>query len=266
MNLINSEIKFFLEDVFFGEADSNTGFPTNTSGGGGAAPGVPTSGVAGSMASFALVDCFLYVIDNQFEVDIFDVENGTEPNMVNTFWVEWGIETLFPHGDRLFIGAEAGMFIYDITNAANPSYLSEFRHARACDPVYVKGDHAFVTLRDGNFCQGFENQMDVVDISNITNPFLVKSYPMDNPHGLTIRNDELYLCDGASGLKVYDITDVESIDRNNLDHVSDFDAYDAIAIPGKEVVMVIGKDGFYQFDISDPEKLEQISLISVDRP
>lgn len=224
----------------------------------------PPVGIAGSMASFALVDCFLYVIDNA-QVDVFNVENNTQPQLANTFTVEWGIETLFPYQDKLFIGAEAGMFIFDNTNPAAPVYLSEFRHARACDPVYVKDDYAYVTLRGGTFCQGFENQLDVVDISNLEDPFLVETYPMDNPHGLSIKNDELYLCDGASGLKVYNIENVNAISENQLDHVSNFDAYDAINIPNKDVVMVIGKDGFYQFDNSDPNELIQISLIPVTR-
>ncbi len=123
-----------------------------------------------------------------------------------------------------------------------------------------------MTLRDGTFCEGFNNQLDVIDITDLTNPFLVKTYPMDNPHGLSIRNNTLYLCEGEHGLKVFDIENVERIANNKLDHVKDFDAYDVIAIPNKEVVMVIGKDGFYQFDTSDDSKLEEISVINVTRP
>lgn len=259
---------FFEDDLFF-TTDSNLQNAPNASSSGGGAGGNGGSpapaGVAGSMASFAVVGCYLYAID-EAQVDVFDINNTTNPFLANTFTVEWGIETLFPHGDNLFIGSEAGMFIYDNSNPLNPTYLSEFRHSRACDPVFVKGDHAYVTLRGGTWCEGFNNQLDVINIADLSNPFLVETYPMDNPHGLTIRNNELYLCEGESGLKVFDIEDVEAISSNRLDHVKNFDAYDAIAIPNKEVVMVVGKDGFYQFDISDPKNLEQISLISVVRP
>jgi len=37
-------------------------------------------------------------------------------------------------------------------------------------------------LRSGTECQGFANQLDVVDISDLSNPSLLKTYPMDNPH------------------------------------------------------------------------------------
>lgn len=221
-----------------------------------------TTGIAGSMASFALYDCYLYVIDGA-QVDVLDVKNNTKPVFANTFSVANDIETLFPYKDKLFIGSSSGMYIYDNSNPLEPKQLSRFQHARACDPVVVKDNYAYVTLRDGTWCEGFENQLDVVDVTDLLNPELVASYEMDNPHGLSVKNDELYLCDGASGLKVFDITDVEAISENQLAHIMDFDTYDAIALPNKDVLFVIGADGFYQYDISKPAELQQLSLIAV---
>lgn len=248
---------FPMEDFIF-EADA--GIPT------GPQNNTPQSGgVAGSMASFALYDCYLYVID-QNKIDILDLRNREiGPDFLNTFYVSGGIETLFPYKDKLFIGSASGMFIYDNANPIEPVRLGSFTHARACDPVVVKDNYAFVTLRDGTFCEGFENQLDVVDITDLLNPKLVKTYPMDNPHGLAVQDNELYLCDGASGLKVFDITDVNTIDENQIEHVKDIDTYDAIALPGKDVLLVIGADGFYQYDISDPENLKELSLIAVEK-
>jgi len=214
------------------------------------------------MASFALYDCYLYVIDGA-QVDVIDVKENTNPVFANTFRVSWDIETLFPYKDKLFIGSAAGMFIYDNSNPLEPVQLSRFVHARACDPVVVKDNYAYVTLRDGTWCQGFENQLDVVDVTDLQNPELVATYPMDNPHGLSVKNNELYLCDGASGLKVFDIKDVEAISDNQLDHIMDLDTYDAIALPNKDVLLVIGADGFYQYDISNPADLKQLSLIAI---
>jgi len=221
-----------------------------------------TTGIAGSMASFALYDCYLYVIDGA-RVDVIDVKDNINPVFANTFSVSWDIETLFPYKDKLFIGSAAGMYIYDNTNPIEPVQLSRFQHARACDPVVVKDNYAFVTLRDGTWCQGFENQLDVIDITDLEQPELVATYPMDNPHGLSVKNNELYLCDGASGLKVFDIKDVKAISDNQLDHIMDLDTYDAIALPGKEVLLVIGADGFYQYDITNPNELKQLSLIAI---
>jgi len=233
------------DDIDFSVADQIFGVP--------GAPGQAggnTTGIAGSMASFALYDCYLYVIDGA-QVDVIDVKENTQPVFANTFNVSWDIETLFPYKDKLFIGSAAGMFIYDNTNPIEPVQLSRFQHARACDPVVVKDNYAYVTLRDGTWCQGFENQLDVVDVTDL------------DPHGLSVKDDELYLCDGASGLKVFDTTDVEAISENQLAHIMDLDTYDAIALPNKDVLLVIGADGFYQYDISNPAELKQLSLIAI---
>lgn len=248
------------DDIGFDFDVLEAGMPTGPQGNT-AQPG----GVAGSMASFAIYDCYLYVID-QNKVDILDLrDKEIGPNFLNTFYVSGGIETLFPYKDKLFIGSASGMFIYDNSNPIEPMPLGTFTHARACDPVVVKDNYAYVTLRDGTWCEGFENQLDVVDITDLNRPQLVKTYPMDNPHGLALRNNELYLCDGASGLKVFNIEDVNAIDQNQLTHVKGIDTYDAIALPGKDVLLVIGADGFYQYDISDPENLKELSLIAVEQ-
>ena len=156
------------------------------------------------------------------------------------------------------------MFIYDNSNPIHPTFLSEFQHSRACDPVFVSGNHAYVTLRSGTWCDGFTNQLDVINIEDLTNPYEVASYPMDNPHGLSIKDDVLYLCEGESGLKVFNIEDVNNIDGNRIDEVKDFNTYDAISIPNKEVLLVVGEDGLYQFDTSEPSNLKELSVISVD--
>lgn len=240
--------------------DTNAPILTNSSGS--SNNNTPSLGVAGSMARFGIYQDFLYAIDNS-SVDVFDISSEMNPISSGAFDVSWDIETLFPYKENLFIGSQSGMFIYSLSNPANPSYLSKFEHARACDPVFVKDNYAYVTLRDGTPCEGFSNQLDVVDITSLTSPFLVDSYQLDNPHGLSIKDNDLYLCDGRSGLRVLDIEDVEKIREKN--HQNNFDAYDAISIPNKEVLLVVGKDGLYQFDNSNSSDLKEISVISINR-
>ena len=223
------------------------------------------AGTAGSMARFSIISNHLYVVD-EYQLHIFDLVNASSPQVVNTINLGWGIETIFPYQDKLFIGSNAGMFIYDNSNPAAPTLLSSFAHARACDPVFVKGNYAYVTLRDGTACDGFANQLDLVDITDLTNPILVKSYEMTNPHGLSIKDNTLFICEGEAGLKSFDITDPLKIDKNLLDHKKSFFAYDAISLPilGYEnTVMIIGKDGFYQYNFDDPSNLRLISSILV---
>ncbi|TAE34317.1 MAG: hypothetical protein EAZ91_00550 [Cytophagales bacterium] len=223
--------------------------------------GQTANGTAGSMARFALYDNYLYTVTSQ-EMQLFDIQNPADPKLGNKITLGWGIETIFPYGDKLFIGSQSGMHIYDNKNPQKPERLSVFQHARVCDPVVVHGDKAYVTLRSGNTCAGFTNQLDVVDISNLLSPKLIKSYPMRNPHGLGVDFPNLFICEGAYGLKSFNAKDAQNVELQ--EHIEKLDAYDVIPL-GKSLLL-IGKDGFYQYDYSNPRKLRLMSKIPVERP
>ena len=222
---------------------------------------INTTGIAGSMARFAITGNSLYAIDD-WQLYVFDISNQIEPDLDNTIELGWGIETIFPYKNNLFIGANNGMHIYDNSNPAEPVYLSSFMHFTACDPVVVNDDYAFVTLRSENACQGFVNQLDVINIQDLSSPSLVKSYTMKNPHGLGIDNTSLFLCEGEFGLKVYDIDDIHAIDDHLIEEIKGINAFDVI--PFQNNLILIGDDGLYQYDYSDPENLKLLSHLSVN--
>ncbi|MEM7103807.1 MAG: hypothetical protein AAF502_11785 [Bacteroidota bacterium] len=244
---------FWLDNGVFATAEANAQT------GGANAP----AGVGGSMARFTLYDNYLYAVD-QSNLRVFSVADIACPNLVSTVNAGWGIETIFPYGENLFLGSESGMFIFDNSDPANPTYLSVFRHATACDPVFVKDNYAYVTLRDGTFCQGFSNQLDLVDITSLTNPSLVETFPMHNPHGLSILDNSLFVCEGDEGLKAFDIADPLILDEKLTDHIKGFHAFDVIALPNG-LLMIIGEDGLYQYDASNPDDLQEVSVIPVLR-
>jgi len=221
---------------------------------------VPVTGIAGSMARFAIVNNYLYGV-NQSQLSTFDISNANNPQRVVTNNIGWNIETIYPFKDKLFIGSNAGMFIYDITNPATPQRLAQFSHARACDPVIADDNNAYITLRDGTTCGGFNNQLDVVNITNLVAPSFVKTYPMTNPHGLAKDNNLLFICDGRDGLKMYDATDPANIILKK--QVTGFETYDAIA--WNNTLLVVAKDGLYQYDYSNPFNLVQRSRLGINR-
>lgn len=223
-----------------------------------------TIGQAGSLARFSIIDRYLYSV-SEYDLKVFDLTDPVAAELASTVHVGWGVETIFPYGDNLFIGADHGMYIFDNSDPLHPTELSLFSHARACDPVYVEGNLAYVTLRDGNECAGFVNQLDVVDITNLTNPQLLATHPMQNPHGLSVTNDHLFLCEGRFGFKVFDVADWSTIGDNQLAHLSDFSAFDVITLSSRNLAIVIGEDGLYQYDISEPARPEQLSVLLTDR-
>lgn len=242
--------------------DSNVGGgPAQPTGGaGGSTTANDITGVGGSFARFSVIEDRLYVI-NSSELVAYDLSVPTKPVQTSSTYVNWAIETIIPYKNYLFIGGNAGMYIFDRTNKDEPVEVSRFEHARACDPVFVFDDIAYVTLRSGTVCDGFTNQLDVIDVSDIETPTLIKSYEMENPHGLSIRDNNLYLCEGAHGLKVFETDNLENISENRIEHVKDIHAYDAISLKADHL-LVIGQGGLFQYDSSNPSDLKQISFVS----
>lgn len=217
-----------------------------------------SAGVGGSMARFTIADDYLYTV-NDWRMRIFDIEIGDSPIKGEDVDLGWGIETIFPYRDKLFLGARSGMHIYDRSDPALPAYVSSYEHINTCDPVVVQDDLAYVTLRSGTECQTFTNQLDVIDISDIQNPSLVSTFDMQNPHGLGIIGDCLFITEGEHGLKLFNAADPLTIGDNLIHHHKNVNATDVI--PLDHVLMMIGEDGLHQYNYDCESELELISTI-----
>ena len=215
-----------------------------------------SSGVAGSMARFMIYKNYMYSL-MQSDMLITDISNSFKPLPTRIINVGWGIETIFPYQDKIFIGSNSGMFIFDNSNPLKPDKIATYRHVLSCDPVVTDGKYAYVTLRSGQTCRNGVDRLDVIDLSVIEKPKSVAIYPMYNPHGLGISNETLFICDGKQGLKVYDAKDPENLVL--VKHYDTMDAYDVI--PLKNTLILIGKDGLFQYDYSDAKNIKLISSI-----
>ena len=216
-------------------------------------------GVAGSMARFAIVGERLYTIGNHESLQIFNITNPQAPVPVNQIYFSAVVETIFPFKDKLMMGAANGMYIYDISSPDAPVQVGLFTHAESCDPVITDGNNAYVTLRTGTLCNGTINQLDVLDVSNVMQPSLLKSYDLTHPQGLSIDGKLLFICDDNAGLKIYDATKPDNLQL--LKTFSDINAYDVIANNGDAIV--VAKDGLYQFDYSQASNIRQLSKLTL---
>ncbi|MCH7398946.1 hypothetical protein MM236_13150 [Belliella sp. DSM 107340] len=220
-------------------------------------------GQGGSMARFTLMNTHLYAVD-EYSLRVFNVEQSDNPDFLKNINLGWGIETIFPFQNKLFIGSNTGMHIYDASIPSEPKQMSVYQHVTACDPVVVNETHAFVTLRTGVNCRFGVDELQILNIEDPYSPMLLKSYPMENPHGLGIAGDYLYLAEGKHGLKSFNVADVMNIDKNQLEYLKSLKSVDII--PGPKSLIVIGPDGVCQFDYSTPHKLVQLSCINVKNP
>ena len=215
------------------------------------------TGTGGSMARFTIIEPYLYALHDSY-IQLVRIDDPVNPSLWSTVDVGWGIETIFPYGNYLFIGSTTGMFIYDNTNPENPTKLSAFAHVTSCDPVVAQGNYAYVTLRAGSFCGGGVNRLDILDITDLTDPQMVESYAMQGPFGLGIDGSTLFVCDGVAGLKVYDVADPNNIDL--LAFETNNETYDVILIP--PLAIVVGPDGLDQYDYTDVASTGELVLLS----
>jgi len=219
-----------------------------------------SSGQGGSMARFTLMNDYLYTVGMN-DLSLFDVKTASNPSFIKSISLGLGVETIFPYENKLFIGTNTGMHIFNAADAANPVKLSTYSHVFACDPVAVQGKYAFVTLRTGNMCRQAMNQLEVVDIEDPSKPKQVAVFPMQNPHGLSVSGNNLFLCEGAFGIKSFNIDNKNEIGKNMLQHLSTIKSFDVIA--GPKSLIVTGEDGVFQFDYRNAANLRQLSIIKV---
>ena len=205
------------------------------------------TGIGGSTARMAIVGDFLYAISGR-DLQLFDISEPQTPNPWVKVDVSREIQTLFPHQDFLLIGAADGVYIFDNSDQASPVQVGEFIHATAQDPVVAKDGYAYVTLKsDFTRPNGFiDDQLNVLDISDVTNPVLVREQPMQAPEGLVIAGNKLFVCDGIAGLKQFDISNPEEpIIQDSLPML---DCNDLIA--QNNILYVITDTSIQQYDYS----------------
>jgi hypothetical protein len=217
------------------------------------------NGTAGSMASMVLMNGYLYAIREPHSVGIVDISMPAAPRLDTTFYAGFDLETIYPFEDKLFLGSSTGMFMYDLANPISPVQLGTFSHGRACDPVVTDGAYAYVTLRGGTSCGGNDNELNIIDVKDLMHPVLVKTYPLTGPTGLTKDGNLLFVCDGTSGVRLYDASDPAAIKQ--LTQIESDGPYDVIAASKR--AMIVGKNGLYQYDYSDLNNIRLLSFYSL---
>ena len=241
---------FEMNQSFIVSANTQTGNITAASG---------SVGINGSMARFAILNNYMYTVSNS-EIKVFDISNTVNPVQTNTVSIGWGIETIYPFKNNLFIGSNTGMFIYGTQNPAAPNRLGSFAHAFACDPVIADDNYAYVTLKGGTDCRNANlNQLDIINVQNLQTPFLIKSYPMSGPLGLAKDNGLLFVCDGKDGLRIFDATN--PFDLKQIKQFKNMETYDVIAWNNHAIVVT--KDALVQFDYSNTGNIIESSRIVI---
>ncbi len=217
-------------------------------------------GTGGSYAKFQIRNDALYTLEN-WKLNIFNIAEPTQTFFDHetdfNAWFSGNFETLFIQKQYMFIGSTTGMHIIDILDEFNPQYVSGFSHATACDPVVVHQNTAYITVRGSTTCGAIEDQINVIDITNIEQPTLTSTYLLDEPYGLGYHNNALYVCSSTEGLSIFDTTDLTNL---TLQQNYNIDVKDVI--PLETHLIAVGNQKIIQFSYEDNYQLEVISEVN----
>ena len=243
-------IKFLILALFIACADNDVA----------PASGGENVGTGGSLARFTISNNHLYAVDERTLLT-FSLQEAMNPAKVDEFELDWGVETIFAMDTIVFVGTQTGMHLFDITESSRPGFLSTYEHIQSCDPVVAQDTLAFVTLRSGNACFRGVNRLDVIDIRNLREPQLLHSLPMENPHGLAVKDNHLFVCEGKFGMKVFEIKEKGELEE--IKFYSSIRSNDVI-LNNDSLMIVVADDGLFQYDYSDVRNIELLSQIRVE--
>lgn len=229
------------------------------------------SGTGGSLARFMIAGDFMYLVDNE-RIKTLDVSTPADPTQIDEQKIATGIESIFRLGERLFIGSSSGLFLYTIGADGKPVRQGEWLYSNfdfpiyPCDPVVSNDSIAFVTLNSTIIVEGCRrevpvsvNQLNIFDVKDIQNPQLLAQHDMDDPQGVGINGDLLFLCENEFGLKIFDISDPLNLEL--VAHLTNVDAHDVIPLDG--LLLLVGESNVYEVDYSDRADIRVISIIPV---
>ena len=219
-----------------------------------AAAETASTGKGGSMARFTIAANHLYLADYN-HIEVYDISGGTAVKK-NPVHIGFGVETIFPYKDKLFIGSVDGMFIYSIANPSQPVKLGSARHVRSCDPVVADDKYSYVTLR-GNGCGAAQDGLYIYDINDIMKPTQISLLPLQSPYGLGLKDSVVFVCRANYGLTAVNVKDP----RNPKEMYTLKEANFVDVIPLDDLLICYVTDGLLLYDISNLEKITKLGNV-----
>jgi hypothetical protein len=229
---------------------------------------VPTSfagnsnGTIGTVNRIAEHNGYVYVLGTS-RLSVFSTAGSFE--LMSQEKIGWQMETVYPMGDRLFIGTQNSMEVFNISDPIAPKLEGEYWHPTSCDPVLpVSENTAYVSLRSGDFaaCPGDTNELLVLNVdSNFSRVTQIQSFTLSSPYGMTLKGDRLYVGEGANGLAVFDASNPRTLSLIDIDR--SIEAYDIIPHPTRsDLILIAGPEGFSQYEIQASDIFSWVSSVS----
>ncbi len=188
---------------------------------------------------------YVYVVGDEFAiVNIIQPSNPVIEGVITTD----NIEGVAVDGDFAFLVSDDGFFIVDIGNPNMPELISSLGSATHGRDVVIKENYAYVV---GNY--GY-----VIDITDLHNPIIASSIPVNNGFEIQIVSNTAYVADWYYGVTAIDISN--PLNPQTLGSL-DSECAEGIAIKDDYLLLADRDDGLKSIDIRNPQSMSYIDEI-----
>ncbi|MDD5223445.1 MAG: PKD domain-containing protein [bacterium] len=177
--------------------------------------------------------------------------NPVQPDLVDPGWTDPAINNVsrvFVSGNYAYLCADK-LYIIDVTNKTSPVKTGDYSMISGSPrDVAVSGNYIYVINQD---------TLAVLDMSNSASPVLKDSETIVNGQAVAYGNGLVYVADGDSGLKIYDVTDPQNVALRGTyaGKAYDVDLWEDYAFVAAD------SSGMVMLDISNPASpVPQVSL------
>lgn len=228
---------------------------------------------------------YFYVANITGGLLIFDANDANNPQLIKTIPIEdlGNLNAMNAHQDGNFLylalgnffgtnQQESGFGVIDISTPEN-AFVSDFWKGseviKGSAVVTVEGNFAYLgAMTEGLIIFDISDKTDILQLAQIIPDI---HFPMPNPgavqmpnaRGIAVRNDLVYLCYDAGGIRIIDVSDkfnpVEISNYINEEVLGKQQAYNNILLNGDLAYVAVDYCGFEILDISDPENIFQVS-------
>ncbi|MCK9447691.1 MAG: hypothetical protein M0Q41_01810 [Bacteroidales bacterium] len=202
----------------------------------------------------------IYVICNN-ALGVYSVDNHYNLKGKNEVVTNEMLYTLYINDNKLFLGSRSGMSIYNINETNSPVFMNRTNQINSCSPLTFKETLIYAGAGTSDICHTTGNRLDIFDITNIQNISLLASFSMEGISALETDDENLFICVGKEGLKVFNRTSPIELEKYLIAELKDIAALRAMRFD--DILLVVGMDGIYQYDFSTPSDIQLLSRIAL---
>jgi len=195
---------------------------------------------------------------------VYNIQNAANPILIQDINASYSdnVKSLFIYDEHLYLRSDYSATSYSLAIPESPERVGSNGFMSSCTPILFYKTYMFASAAKNPECGYNSSSLDLIDISNKSRPNMVKSYSFEDPRGMAIKDQLMYLCDGVKGLLILDISNPLNIQvLRTLDSIKNtFEA----KIEGN-TLFLNGSEAVYQYDCSDPLNLVLISKIEIEQ-